>query len=128
MSPDLTLLVWAVALTLVQAIVAAFGAMLQVGLPALAGNREHLPPIEGWAGRARRAHNNMLENLALFASLVLVAQVAGKATAPTALGAELFFWARLIYAPVYVVGIPFLRTAAWVVSVVGLVMIFLQLV
>ena len=101
---------------------------LQVGLPALAGNREHLPPIEGWAGRARRAHRNMLENLALFASLVLVAQVAGKANATTALGAELFFWARLIYAPVYVVGIPFLRTAAWLVSVVGLVMIFLQLV
>jgi uncharacterized MAPEG superfamily protein len=128
MSPDLTLLVWATALTLVQAVIAAFGALLQVGLAPLAGNRESLPPIEGWAGRAQRAHRNMLENIVLFSALVLVAQVAGKANATTALGAELFFWARLVYVPVYVVGIPHLRTLVWAVSVVGLVMIFLQLV
>lgn len=128
MSPDLTLLVWAVALTLVQAIIATLGALVQLGLPALAGNRESLPPVEGWAGRAQRAHRNMLENLVLFAALVLVAQVAGKANATTALGAGLFFWARLAYVPVYLAGIPFLRTAMWAVSIVGLVMIFVQLV
>jgi uncharacterized MAPEG superfamily protein len=128
MSPDLTLLVWAIALTLVQAIIAAFGALLQVGLAPLAGNRENLPPIEGWAGRAQRAHRNMLENIVLFSALVLVAQVAGKANAATALGAELFFWARVIYVPVYLIGIPHLRTLVWAVSVVGLVLIFLQLV
>ncbi len=128
MSPDLTLLVWAAALTLVQAIIAAFGAMLQVGLPTLAGNRGHVPPIEGWAGRAQRAHRNMLENMVLFTALVLAAQVAGKANAITALGAALFFWARVVYVPVYLIGIPHLRTLVWLVSVVGLVMIFLQLV
>ena len=55
MSVEMRLLVWATALTLVQALIAALGAQLQVGVPALAGNREHLPPIEGWAGRAQRA-------------------------------------------------------------------------
>lgn len=128
MSPDLTLLVWAVALTLVQCVIAVLGAMLQVGLPALAGNRENLPPITGWADRAARAHRNMLESLAMFAALVLVAQVAGKANATTALGSELFFWARLIYVPVYLIGIPWLRTGVWGASVVGLVLIFAQLV
>jgi uncharacterized MAPEG superfamily protein len=98
MSPDLKLLVWATALTLAQGIVAVLGAMRQVGLPALAGNRGNLPPITGWADRAARAHRNMLENLVLFASLVLVAQVAGKANATTAMGSEVFFWARLVYA------------------------------
>jgi len=128
MSPDLTLLVWATALTLVQAIIAVLGAMLQVGLPALAGNRENLPVIEGWAGRAQRAHRNMLESMVLFTALVLVAQVAGKANATTALGAELFFWARLVYVPVYLVGIPWLRTGVWTISIIGLLLIFLQLV
>jgi uncharacterized MAPEG superfamily protein len=70
----------------------------------------------------------MLESLVLFAALVLVAQVTGKASATTALGAQLFFWARLIYAPVYLIGIPLLRTCLWGISVVGLVLIFTQLV
>jgi uncharacterized MAPEG superfamily protein len=70
----------------------------------------------------------MLESLVIFAALVLVAQVAGKANAATALGAQLFFWARLGYALVYLAGIPWLRTGIWAVSIVGIVMIFLQLV
>jgi uncharacterized MAPEG superfamily protein len=88
---ELKLLVWSTALTLVQCAIAALGAMQQVGLPALAGNREGLPAMEGWAGRAERAHRNMLENLVLFASLVLVAHFTGKANCMTALGAQLFF-------------------------------------
>jgi uncharacterized MAPEG superfamily protein len=128
MSTDLTLLVWAVALTLAQSAIAAAGAQIQVGLPALAGNRENLPPITGWAGRAARAHRNMLESLVLFASLVLLARVSGRADAMTALGSELFFWARLVYVPVYLAGIPWVRTAAWGVSIVGLIMIFSQVV
>lgn len=128
MSPDLKLLVWATALAFVQMIVAVLGATQQVGLLPLVGNRDKLPATEGWAGRAARAHRNMLESLVLFAALVLVAQAAGKANATTALGAQLFFWARLIYAPVYVIGIPWVRTGIWAVSVAGLVMIFVQLV
>ena len=128
MTPDLKLLVWAVALTLVQCVIAVIGAQLQVGLPALAGNRENLPTITGWAGRAARAHRNILESLVLFAALVLVAQVAGKANPTTALGSELFFLARLIYVPVFLIGIPWVRTGVWGVSVIGLLLIFAQLV
>ena len=128
MTPELSLLVWAVALTFVQMVVAASGATLQVGLPSLAGNRDDMPGLSGWAGRARRAHANMLESVVLFAALVLAAHVAGISNDMTMLGAQLFFWARLAYAVVYVAGIPWLRTGVWAVSVVGLVLIFLQLV
>jgi uncharacterized MAPEG superfamily protein len=124
----MTLLVWAVALALVQSVIAVLGAQLQVGLPALVGNRENLPPITGWADRAGRAHRNMLESLILFVALVLAAQVTGRADATTALGAELFFWARLVYVPVYIIGIPWVRTGVWAVSIVGLIMIFQRLV
>ena len=128
MSIEMKLLVWSVVLTLVQMVVAALGAQVSVGLPALAGNRENMPALEGWAGRASRAHRNMLENIALFAALVLVAQVAGKTNATTALGAQIFFWARLAYAGIYIAGVPWLRTGAWVVSIIGLVMILVQLI
>ena len=107
-------------------LIAVLGACQQVGLPKLAGNRDDLPLIEDWAGRAQRAHMNMLQNLVLFAALVLTAHVAGRANAMTALGAQLFFWARLAYAAIYLAGIPWLRTGAWTVSVIGLILIFLQ--
>ena len=128
MKPEMMLLLWAVALAFAQALVAVQGAVMQVGLPMLAGNREGMPEIRGWGGRAARAHRNMLENLVLFAALVLVAVAAGRTNAMTLLGAQLFVWARLAYAIVYVAGIPWLRTGVWFVSVIGMVLIFLQLV
>ena len=127
MKPELALLLWTVLLAFVQMLVAVTGATLQVGLPALAGNREGLAPCTGWAGRASRAHHNMLEYLVLFAALVLTAVLAGRTNSATLLGAQLFFWARLTYAVVYLAGIPWLRTAVWLVSVIGLAIIFLQL-
>ncbi len=128
MKPELMLLVWSVLLAFAQMLVAVQGAMNQVGLAKLFDNREGLPEITGWGGRASRAHRNMLENLVLFAALVLVAMAAGKLNDMTLLGAHLFFWSRLAYAVIYVIGIPYLRTAVWAVSAVGLVLIFLQLV
>ena len=128
MKPELMLLVWASLLALVQAIVAVQGALMQVGLPMLAGNREGMPEIKGWGGRAARAHRNMIENLALFAVLVLVAVAAGKTNGTTLLGAQIFLYARIAYALVYLFGVPWVRTAVWGVSVAGLAMIFLQLI
>lgn len=127
MTPDLKLLLWSVVLTFVQMLVAVGAANTQVSLATLAGNREGMPELTGWAGRAQRAHRNMLENLPLFIALVLIAQAAGKANATTLLGAELFFWGRLAHWLIYLAGIPWLRTLAWVVSVVGLILIFRQL-
>ena len=124
MSPVFQILVWTVALAFIQMLVAVSGCILQVGLPKLAGNREGLAPMTGWVGRAQRAHLNMLENLVLFAPLVLIADSAGR---NVELGAQIFFLARLVYAIVYIIGIPWLRTTIWGISVVGLVMIFVQL-
>jgi uncharacterized MAPEG superfamily protein len=128
MTPFLSLLVWSVILMFVQMLIAVSGSTLQVGLVKLAGNRDDLPEPTGWVGRAHRAHRNMLENLVLFAALVLVAHVAGKADATALLGAQIFFWARLAYALIYLAGIPWLRTGAWAVSVVGMALIFVQLI
>jgi uncharacterized MAPEG superfamily protein len=127
MTPDLNYLLMSVVLTFVQVLIAAVAANQAVGLTVLAGNREDLPVLTGLAGRAKRAHLNMIENMVLFAALVLIAAVAGKANATTAMGALVFFWARLAYAVIYLLGVPWLRTAAWFVSVIGMVMIACQL-
>lgn len=128
MSIELKLLVWSAALAFIQMLVAVTGALLQAGLPTLIGNRENMPRLLGWAGRAERAHRNMIENLALFVPLIVAVQLAARNSALTALGAEIFFFARLAYAFVYVLGIRYLRTALWTLSAIGLVMIFSQLI
>ncbi len=128
MPNELQLLVWSAGLALVQMLIAVMGAQTQLGLPMLAGNREGLPRVTGWAGRAQRAHMNLLESLAVFAIVVLVAHAVGRFNDTTSLGAHLFFWGRVAYALVYIAGIPWLRTGVWLVSVVGMVLIFLQIV
>jgi uncharacterized MAPEG superfamily protein len=123
MSPELKYLLFSVLLTFVQVLIAAASANQMVGLNTLAGNREDLPVLTGFAGRAKRAHLNMLENMVLFSALVLIAVVAQKTNASTAMGALIFFWARLIYAVIYLLGVPWLRTLAWAVSVIGMIMV-----
>ena len=124
---ELKLLVLSALLALVQMIVAAAGAQSQVGLNVLAGNREWMPPLTGWPLRAQRAHLNLLENLVVFAIFVLVANATGRLNETTALGANLFFWGRVAYALVYVLGVPWIRTLIWGVSVAGLLVILSQL-
>lgn len=128
MSVDLKYLLLSTLLTFVQVLIAAAAANQVVGLPKLAGNREGMGELPGFAGRAKRAHANMIENMVLFVALVVVAHLAGKANTMTAIGAMLFFWARLIYAVIYLLGIAWLRTVAWFASVVGLSIIAAQLI
>lgn len=127
MKPELTILVWAVALAFVQVLIAVEGARQQVGLMTLVGNREHFPELTGWAGRADRAQRNMIHNLVLFAALVLAAVAAGRTDNLTLVGAQLFLWARVAYAIVYLIGLQWLRTGVWAVSVLGMILIFSQL-
>src|SRR3954470_10935942 len=118
-------LVWSGILTLLMVLVAsAFCAKVwEPGGPMIAfGNREGLPPPLGLAGRADRAAKNQLEAMAMFLAVVLAAHIAGKAP-QAALGATIFFWARLFYWPVYLAGIVYLRTLIWFVSIIGLILI-----
>jgi uncharacterized MAPEG superfamily protein len=84
------------------------------------GNRDNLPDASALAGRAERTARNTLENFVLFAAIALVAQVAGASNPRVVLGAELFFWSRLLFIPVYYAGIVYVRTAVWLVGIAGL--------
>lgn len=73
-------------------------------------------PLSPWARRLRAAHGNAAENLGVFASLILVAHVASVSTQVTLLAAGSYFWARAAHYLIYGLGIPVLRTGAFVVS------------
>ena len=127
MKPELTLLVWSVILAIVHMLIAVQALVSTKGLMTAIGNRENLPELPGWAGRAVRANRNMAENLALFAAAVLMASVLGISNSMTLLGAQLFFYARIAYAVCYLGGISWLRTLSWVVSIAGVALILWQL-
>ncbi len=98
------------------------------GLMAAMGNRDKDEPCDGFPARTERAARNMLENMVLFSALALVASVGGVADPHVELGARIFYWARLAYIPIYMVGIPVARTAVWAISVIGMAMIFVAIV
>ncbi len=95
------------------------------GLLGAMGNRDK-PDTDcsGFPARTERAAKNMLENMVLFTALALVASVGGVTDPHVELGARIFYWARLVYIPVYMIGIPVARTGVWAVSVVGMALIF----
>jgi len=120
---ELQMLAWAVVLGLVQLAVAASLSTQQRGLMWNAGPRDGEPkPLTGVAARMDRALRNFLETFPFFAAAVLAVLVTGRSNGDTAMGAQLYFWARVAYVPLYAAGIPFLRTVAWAASLVGLVM------
>lgn len=73
-------------------------------------------PQSTWAQRLYFAHTNAVENLVIFAPLVLILDAQGHSTMSTALACAVFFWARLAHAILYTMGIPVLRTLAFTVG------------
>jgi uncharacterized MAPEG superfamily protein len=124
MSMELKMLAWAVVLGLVQIALAATLTTGQRGFAWGVGARDATPePLTPLASRLNRASANFLETFPLFAAAVLAVVAAGAAGERTALGAQLYFWARVAYLPAYAAGIPYVRTLAWTVSIVGLVLV-----
>jgi len=124
MSIELRMLAWSIVLGLVHILIAATFSTRQRGLMWNAGPRDGAPaPLLGMAGRLDRASNNFLETFVFFAAAVLTLTFLQKGSEHTALGAQLYFWARVAYLPTYAVGVPFLRTAIWTASLVGLLML-----
>ena len=126
MTEDLKWLLYSVILAWLMLLAASLlraRAWTPAGLQVAFGNRDNLGPATPMDGRADRAAKNMLESLLFFTALLLAAHVAGRVDARVLQGAQWFFWGRLIYAPLYWAGVPYLRTAAWAVAVAGMAMI-----
>ena len=86
----------------------------QIGL----GNRDNLKEATPMGGRAERAAKNSIEAAVFFVPLALIANAAGL-DAEVMLGAQIAFWARIAYVPIYIVGIKYLRSLVWLIGVGG---------
>ena len=86
------------------------------GLLDAVGYPENPKPQSPWAQRLMKAHLNAVENLVVFATLVLAALAAGVSSSVIATAAMVYFWARVVHAVVYTFGIPWLRTLSFTVG------------
>ncbi|WP_125257041.1 MAPEG family protein [Brevundimonas fluminis] len=128
MAPDLILLAFTLILALVQIAAAGLARTAELGAKWNAGPRDgETPPPGKLAARLMRAQANLFETLPLFIGAVLIAHVADKAGPLTYWGAHLYFFGRVIYLPLYALGVPYVRSLVWLVATGGLVMIIAAL-
>lgn len=127
MTPELTLLLWSVILTFILIMIPAGEALRRNGPDIQGGARDNLPEPSIFNRRATRLAINMLENMVLFVPLVLIAHAASVSNDMTILGAQIFFYARVVHAVIYLAGWPKVRPIAWFVSVIGLGIFAFQL-
>jgi uncharacterized MAPEG superfamily protein len=124
MSAELTMAAWALVLAVIQILATAGARTAQYGIAWNAGARDEAqPPLKPLPARLARAQDNLFETLPLFLGFVLIAAVSGRESALAAMGAQIYLVARVIYVPVYALGVPFVRSLIWVVSMVGIGMI-----
>jgi uncharacterized MAPEG superfamily protein len=125
-SIEIQMLCWSVVLGLVQLAIATTMATLNQGLPYNLSPRDLPPPaVTPITARLLRAFGNFRETFVYFAVAVLVVTSMAKNSPGSALGAQIYFWARVVYVPVYAAGVPVARTLVWAASIVGLVMVLL---
>ena len=117
---NLTLLAWTLVLALVQLGLAAVAKRMQEPAGWAMGARDQAQPYSGMAARLVRAQNNLMETLPVFATAVLICHFAGKETAVAGYGVLTYFWARVLYLPIYAFGFAYVRTLVWLVSLIGL--------
>jgi uncharacterized MAPEG superfamily protein len=117
LTPELTSLAIIAATTALMWAPYAAARFVSRGILAAMGNPgPGDPPAAPWAERAKRAHMNALENLVLFAPVVLIAALAGISTPTTVLAAKVYVLARLGHYAVYVAGIPVVRTVMFMIG------------
>ncbi len=127
MTPELTSLVWVVALSAVMWVPYVLNVIMVRGLVDAVGYPENPKPMAAWANRMKAAHYNAVENLVVFATLVLVAHVAGISNPTTVLVCQVYFWARLVHVVAYTLGIPWVRTLAFVTGWIACVALLFEL-
>ncbi|MBY9067799.1 MAPEG family protein [Hyphomonas sp. WL0036] len=126
MSVELSWLSATVGLFVVYILGEAYAGHRQYSGKELLSARDNLAPYGPLMGRAKRATANMVEAMCMFVPLVLLVEASGRSNQWTELGAAIFFFARLAFAPLYWFGVPAVRSLVFFVGVVGLVMMFLQ--
>jgi uncharacterized MAPEG superfamily protein len=124
MTDELIVLAWGCVLALVHVFAAVRVKTRQYGTKWNVGARdEELAPPQPIVGRLARAQANFFETFPIFAAAALIVGVAGLADRWTAIGAWLWLGARIVYLPLYALGVPVVRTLVFLLSVVGIALV-----
>ena len=127
MSSELTTLTWVLAVQLVIWVPYILNMIAVRGLIDAVGYPDNPAPLADWAERMKAAHYNSVENLVVFAALVLVAHVAGISNDTMVLACKVYFWSRLAHLVSYTLAIPWVRTLSFFVAWGAMVAMILQL-
>ena len=128
MTSELMSLTWVSALTAVLWIPYILNAIMVRGLIDAVGYPVDPQPLAPWAAKMKAAHSNAVENLVVFAALVLVAHAAGVSNETTVLACNVYFWARVVHFASYTFAIPWVRTLSFVAGFACQVALVLQLI
>lgn len=128
MTSELMSLAWVTALTAIMWMPYVLNLIAVRGLVDAVGYPEEPKPLSPWAAKMKAAHSNAVENLVVFAALVLIANAANISNETTVLACQLYFWARLVHLLSYTFAIPWVRTLAFVAGFGCQVAIVLQLI
>ena len=128
MTSELMSLTWVTALTAIMWMPYILNMIAVRGLMDAVGYPEDPKPLSGWAAKMEAAHSNAIENLVVFAALVLIADAANVSNATTVLACQLYFWARLVHLLSYTFAVPFVRTIAFTVGFFCQAALILQLI
>ena len=125
---EIQMLVWSMLLGIAQLFAASGAVTRERGMQWNASARDGQPPPPGpLAARLQRAQANFLETFPFFAAAVLAVVLTQRQDGTTALAVQLYFWARLIYVPLYAAGVPYVRSLVWLVSLAGIAMLLWRL-
>lgn len=128
MAIELTLLGYTLVLALIYLMAAAQARTRQYGAGWNAGARDEvMPPLKPVPARLVRAQANLMETLPLFAAAVLAVVVADRTGPLSEVGAWMYLLGRVVYLPLYALGVPVVRTLVWLVASVGLMLVLWQL-
>lgn len=129
MSTELSILAWTLVLALIQVLLPSVVRTRETGIGYEAGPRDQPgPPQRKITGRLFRAQANLFETFPIFAAAILIVHVAGRENVLSVYGAWIYLIARVVYVPLYAAGIPFLRSVAWVASVVGILLVLVPII
>ena len=128
MTSELMSLTWVTALTALIWMPYVVNIIIVRGLVDAVGYPQDPEPRSPWAAKMKAAHANAVENLVVFATLVLIANAAGVSNETTVMACTVYFWARVLHLVSYTLAIPWIRTVAFVIGFGCQAALVLQLV
>ena len=126
-STEIAILSWSVILLIVHIVAQTVALSKDTGAAYALSSRDEARDVSALTGRLTRGLRNFIETYPAFIALALALAVTGKHGGLGATGALIWFWARVVYVPVFAAGIAGLRTGIWTVSMIGLVLMLVQL-